>query len=444
MKRKKVIIVGAGLAGISCAYELAAEGYDVIILEANKYAGGRTASWDYDGMLVESGLHRFLGFYKELPELIKNCEIEIDNVVEWLNEIIIKLPDGKPEAQYSISIKDEPLSTIKNILGQNDFLTIKDKTVLFKFFSFGIKDHVSNPQYLDTLSVYEYALEHKLSEKVIHRILTPLTEGIFFISPKRFSAFVFFSLIVPYIPNMHNLGEGAFKGGMSEIMINPMVNYLERNGVTIKKGVSVQSLLLKNATQINGVITKDQKMLSDNVVLAVDIGSAKSIIKKSFTDLNKFSNLFKLKTIPAVTVQIETKEPSIKNDLVHFSPGTMLASYAEQSRSTFKEKGGRLSIILNQPEKYMDIQPDRLLSNILLDMGRLNINISEIINYRVVSHKADFYSLAPESESLRPSQSTHVQGLTLAGDYTKQKYTATMEGAVYSGKLAAMNLITNG
>jgi 15-cis-phytoene desaturase len=33
-----------------------------------------------------------------------------------------------------------------------------------------------------------------------------------------------------------------------------------------------------------------------------------------------------------------------------------------------------------------------------------------------------------------------VPGLTLAGDYTQQKYLATMEGAVHSGELAASDV----
>lgn len=37
----------------------------------------------------------------------------------------------------------------------------------------------------------------------------------------------------------------------------------------------------------------------------------------------------------------------------------------------------------------------------------------------------------------RPSQKSPISNFYLAGDYTKQKYLASMEGAIYSGKLAA-------
>ena len=38
-----VIVVGAGLAGLSCAYELAARGKRVLVLEEKAWPGGRTA-----------------------------------------------------------------------------------------------------------------------------------------------------------------------------------------------------------------------------------------------------------------------------------------------------------------------------------------------------------------------------------------------------------------
>lgn len=43
-KRPRVIVVGAGFAGLACAYELAAAGYDVKVIEARNRVGGRVLS----------------------------------------------------------------------------------------------------------------------------------------------------------------------------------------------------------------------------------------------------------------------------------------------------------------------------------------------------------------------------------------------------------------
>ncbi len=42
--RPRVLIVGAGFSGLSCAYELANAGYEVKVLEARRRVGGRVLS----------------------------------------------------------------------------------------------------------------------------------------------------------------------------------------------------------------------------------------------------------------------------------------------------------------------------------------------------------------------------------------------------------------
>jgi 15-cis-phytoene desaturase len=43
----------------------------------------------------------------------------------------------------------------------------------------------------------------------------------------------------------------------------------------------------------------------------------------------------------------------------------------------------------------------------------------------------------------RPTQKSPISNFYLAGDYTKQKYLASMEGAVFSGKLAAEQVVAD-
>lgn len=66
-----VIIIGSGLAGLTAGLLLTKKGYRVLILEKKPFVGGRTASWDEDGMKVESGFHRVIGYYKHFPRVLK-------------------------------------------------------------------------------------------------------------------------------------------------------------------------------------------------------------------------------------------------------------------------------------------------------------------------------------------------------------------------------------
>ncbi|MET0684280.1 MAG: FAD-dependent oxidoreductase, partial [Solirubrobacteraceae bacterium] len=56
MSRHDVAVLGAGLAGLSAARDLAAAGADVVVLEARHRAGGRVEQTELaDGRLVQLG-----------------------------------------------------------------------------------------------------------------------------------------------------------------------------------------------------------------------------------------------------------------------------------------------------------------------------------------------------------------------------------------------------
>ena len=56
MSKHDVVVVGAGLAGLSAARDLAAGGADVVVLEARDRPGGRVVQTQLpDGRLVQLG-----------------------------------------------------------------------------------------------------------------------------------------------------------------------------------------------------------------------------------------------------------------------------------------------------------------------------------------------------------------------------------------------------
>ena len=77
----RVVIAGAGLAGLSCAKYLVDNGHIPILLEARDVLGGKVAAWkDEDGDWYETGLHIFFGAYPNMLQLFKESTFKINSV----------------------------------------------------------------------------------------------------------------------------------------------------------------------------------------------------------------------------------------------------------------------------------------------------------------------------------------------------------------------------
>lgn len=436
-----VLIIGSGLAGLSAGIELTRKGRKVTMLERNHYVGGRTADWVEDGMHVESGLHRWLGFYKALPALFKKAGLDPEEAVIWEDEVQFRLPDGGPQAVVGLAPFHNPVETFAGWLGNNDFLSVADKASLVPFFTAGLADYGLSRKELDNNSVYEYAKKRDVTDDAITNLLIPLTEGIFFLPPERYSAMVFMGILVPGVKRPHTLRVGSFSGGMTEVMCGPIAASLVAKGGTMLTDSAVESLAVEDG-RVTGVYVNGELLAADHVVLATSLAPAQRLIRDAFGDHMAFKKMLSLPSMPAVTLQIELSEPALPKDHVVFSPKTILASYSEQSRTTFRGLPGRLSIDLGQPEKFVNMSPDEVLSAVVADARRVGIELEgKIQRYRVVAHPEDFYLLGPGMDRLRPSQATAIPGLTLAGDYTRQSLFCSMEGAVISGERAARAVI---
>lgn len=433
-----VVIIGAGLSGLSSAINLVEKGKKVLVLEMQKVVGGRTSSWDFDGMQVESGLHRFLGFYEHLPSLMEKVGLDLDKVLCWEDEVEIRLPKEEPSAVFGLAPLTKPLETIKGLVFNNGFLPVSEKIKLGKFLKDGFINLRDNPKELDQITVFELAKKYKISELTIKRMLIPFTEGLFFLPIKKYSSYNFFALFNPYLRKIQKIRVGAFMGGMTEVLAEPMAKYVEKKGGKVQVNSSVEELIVEDK-KVVGVVSKGKKIKAKWVLVATSLKNAQDLINKHFKNNKDFKTFLSLKSMPTVTVQLELKEPALEIDRTTFSPGTVYSSYSEQSRTTFRKSKGRLSIILSEPEKHINKKEEDLLRVVLEDAKKLVLNITResVIDYRVVRWPSDFITFEKGVYNKRPSQRTPIEGLVLAGDYTDQEYLSTMEGAVYSGKLAA-------
>ncbi|MEC7281589.1 MAG: FAD/NAD(P)-binding protein, partial [Verrucomicrobiota bacterium] len=65
-----VIIVGAGMAGLSCAVHLRAAGLNIRLIDSGDGVGGRVRTDVVDGFLLDRGFQVYLDAYPETGDLL--------------------------------------------------------------------------------------------------------------------------------------------------------------------------------------------------------------------------------------------------------------------------------------------------------------------------------------------------------------------------------------
>ncbi len=449
------IVIGSGLAGLSAAFEMAEKGLRVLVIEAEPQVGGRTSNWQADGMDVESGIHKFVGFYNEFPKLLSRAGIDLDDVFIYQDEVEIRVAEGgdknsdpkkrRRSGRFGVSMFFRPFRTIGGALGNSELLSWKDKWQLSKFMIVGTARFLRDPASLDRLSVAEYARQQGVSENVINTVIFSLSSGLFFLPPERYSAYPFFALSWAATKRTYKSRLAVFRGGMTSVMTGPLAAAIEKRGGRILLGTRAQGITIENG-KVAGVVAEGTAYQAPRVVIATQIAPAKKIIAASLEGRDpsdkELKKLLSLPDMSGVAVQLELDSPGISDDHIIFGPNSILGTFAEQSHTTFRESDGRISTFLTPTEPFMNMTDDDVVASVVADLKRQGVDVTgRVKNAVVVRHASEFYLLEPGSEALRPRQRTSIKGLALAGDYTKQDYICSMEGAVISGRLAAEALL---
>lgn len=97
-----VAVAGAGLTGLSAAWELSRAGTEVVVLEAGRHAGGMIVTERHDGFVVEGGPDGFLAAEPDLPDLARALGIG-DRLVDqqcagsalWTGQRLEPLAEGR-------------------------------------------------------------------------------------------------------------------------------------------------------------------------------------------------------------------------------------------------------------------------------------------------------------------------------------------------------------
>jgi phytoene dehydrogenase-like protein len=119
-KHVEVIIVGAGLAGLSCARRLQAANRDFILLEASERIGGRVKTDVVEGFLLNHGFQVLQTAYPEAQRLLDYAALELrafaPGAIFRIDGRFYAVADPRRAPRYLVSTLSAPIGTLNDRL----------------------------------------------------------------------------------------------------------------------------------------------------------------------------------------------------------------------------------------------------------------------------------------------------------------------------------------
>lgn len=165
--KPKIIIIGAGLAGLTTAYRLDQAGYDVEVYEARNRLGGRVFSALLNGDVIELGGHNLLdgGETSHILSLVEELGLEVEEAIFPLN---MRVFDGIQIVDSASRFKEYGYTkeTLKICLDEICQKSTNMQQVIDQFFD---NDELLRKVFSVRLAAYEGGTPETLS---LHNIFT--------------------------------------------------------------------------------------------------------------------------------------------------------------------------------------------------------------------------------------------------------------------------------
>jgi 15-cis-phytoene desaturase len=449
----RVAIAGGGLAGLSCAKYLTDSGHTPIVLERRDVIGGKVAAWkDADGDWYETGLHIFFGAYPNMLQLFK--ELDIEDRLQWKEHTMIFNQPNAPGTYSRFDFPDlpAPINGIAAILGNNDMLTWTEKIR----FGIGLLPAIIQGQkYVEEMDKYswrEWLQKQKIPLRVEKEVFIAMSKALNFIDPEEISATVLLTALNRFLQEKNGSKMAFLDGSPTERLCQPIIDYITQHGGQVRLNAPLKEILLHEDGTVKGFVLRgvnggEEELLTAEVyVSALPVDPLKIILPAKWQQMEFFHKLNGLEGVPVINVHLWFDRKLTDIDHLLFSRSPLLSVYADMSntcREYANPNRSMLELVLAPAANWIAKSDEEIIAATMDELVKLfpvhfgAENPAKLLKYHVVKTPRSVYKATPGRQEFRPGQKTPINNFYLTGDYTMQRYLASMEGAVLSGKLTS-------
>ena len=473
----RVAIIGAGLAGLSTAVNLADAGWEVEIYESRPFVGGKVGSWvDQEGNHLEMGLHVFFGCYYHLFQLmekvgaIANLRLK-QHTHTFINEggnvgeLDFRFLTGAPFNGLKAFFTTSQLSTMDKMANS---LALGTSPIVRGLVDFdGAMKTIRN---LDKISFADWFRSHGGNDGSLKRMWNPIAYALGFIDTENISARCMLTIFQLFAARTEASVLRMLEGSPQEYLHQPILDYLDARGAKIYTRRRVREVRYEEKdgkTAVTGLIIANgevtETITADAYVAACDVPGIKRLLPQDWRQWEAFDKIYQLDAVPVATVQLrfdgwvtELKDTAKRKQLEQaagldnllYTPDADFSCFADLALTSpsdyYREgEGSLLQLVLTPGDPFIKESNSAIAQHVLEQVHNLFPSSRELNMtwYSVVKLAQSLYREAPGMDVYRPHQKTPVDNFFLAGSYTQQDYIDSMEGATLSGERAAQVIL---
>lgn len=421
------IVIGGGLAGISAAVHLSKLGHQVELLEGSPKLGGRTYSFidKNTDTEIDNGQHILMGMYENTFELLDilgskdNLKFQASLEIEFLRKRkIVHLK--APNLFY-------PLNLFIALIKYGAF-SLKEKLYALMFL---VKVPLINSSILSKIDALKWLKLNSQSANAISSFWEIICISALNTSLNKVSAKTFQTILKKIFFTGKNSARMVFTNlPLSKTFIDPAITFFNENKINYSISEKVIELIIKN--KVVTEIKTEKRVLRnfDCVVLAIPqyliekIKSADNLLNEQY---------FQMEISPIITIHIWEKNKSFNKPFIGLIDSNIHWVF---------NNGSHISVVISGAEEFINTPSDKIIEMVTEELNRSNPSFcrENISNYKIIKEKRATLKCTPENEGLRESLSSNIENLVFAGDWTNTHLPGTIEGAILSGKLAAIEI----